>query len=317
MTSTNPAGVLSSDSPSAEDVRDAERTLALIDAKVRMATMPQVRIIQLGVMVVLTVFGVWLRRLVPLGPAGAVIACALLLAFGLVLPSLSRRGRKEPRWVWAVKVHRQSLDSWIPKATLDVFTRYASSVPRRETYVYVSRCTDRDPAHFGVCHMVGVLPTNRRLLVVLGEHVATEQPAIPEAILSHESRHVTGVRLRLGYVISVFGLLAWVIVGWALPWPALLAGVAVLQGAALILAPWMLEVSCDLGSARAVGAPGMLQALDWVGQALATTRAAEPRWRRYGGSVLAWMGGPAHPPLPVRRAVIRWLVRPRPNRIAG
>lgn len=102
MTNTNPAGVLSTDSAAAKDVRDAELTLARIaDAKALLATSPQVRVILLGVVVVLTVFGVWLRGLTPLGPAAAVIACAVLLASGLVLPSLSRRGRKEPRWVWA------------------------------------------------------------------------------------------------------------------------------------------------------------------------------------------------------------------------
>lgn len=38
---------------------------------------------------------------------------------------------------------------------------------------------------------------NGRLVVVIGEHMTEASPQITAAVLAHESRHVTSLRLRL------------------------------------------------------------------------------------------------------------------------
>ncbi len=76
---------------------------------------------------------------------------------------------------------------------------------------------------------------------------------------------------------------------------------------------WVIETSCDLGAARTAGPARMIEALTRASQAADAARAARPAWQRYGRSVLTWITGPANPPFPLRRALIRALIRHHPE----
>lgn len=82
-----------------------------------------------------------------------------------------------------------------------------------------------------------------------------------------------------------------------------LAAAAVFQVSSL-LAVWIVEAACDRRAARAEGRAASLDAFAYIAAAQAADRAAS-RWRRAGGLVLRWAAGPSHPPLPLRRALVR------------
>lgn len=299
----------------AGDERAAELVLArLADARVMLATRPAARVTAIVATIVLTIAGVWLRGHVPAGWPALAGACALLVAIGFAVPVLSGLGNREPGWVRAARVHERSLESWVPAATLAIARQYLAGLSqgRRTAHLYVSRCTDPGPAHFGVCQSAGVFPLNGRVLVVIGEHVAAWPSAVTAAALAHESRHVSRGRLRVSYAGAVFALGGWGILGWAVPWPAMLPAAIALQ-AALTALSWVIETSCDLGAARAVGAAGVLEALTRDSQAADAALAVLPAWQRHAFSTLIWITGHAHPPVRVRRALIRTLLRHQPT----
>lgn len=293
------------------DERAAELVLArLADARVMLATRPAARVTVLVAVIVLTIAGVWLRGHVTAGLPAVAGACAFLAAIGFAVPVLSGLGSHEPGWVRAARVHERSLESWVPGATLAIARQCLAGLSQggRAAHLYVSRCTDPEPAHFGVCRSAGVFPLNGRVLVVVGEHVAAWPSAVTAAVLGHESRHASWWRMRVSYAGAAFALGGWGILGWAVPWPAILPAAIALR-AALIALSWAIETSCDLGAARTIGAGGMLDALTRSSQAADAARAALPAWQRYTSSTLIWITGPAHPPFPVRRALIRTLLR--------
>jgi hypothetical protein len=295
------------------DEQAAELVLArLADARVMLATRPAAKIATIMAAAVLTAAGAWLRTVQPARWPAVAAACVIMAAIAWAIPALSAlAGRSEPKWVQAARIHQTSLPGRVPVGTLALAARCTTELPGRSwlgAYLYVSRCTEGSAPHFTVCQTGGVFALNGRLLVVLGEHLATGPSQITAAVLGHESRHVTGWRMRVTYLGAVFALAGWVITGWAVPWPLLLPAAIGLQ-AALTAVSWLVEASCDLSSAKTTGAEAMLEALARLGQVSAAVRAARPAWQRYAGSTLTWAAGPPHPPLPVRRALIRKLAR--------
>lgn len=295
------------------DERDAELILArTADARILTYTRPSVHVTTIVAYAFLAIAGIWLRGVVhPSGPTRwptVIYAVDFLAAVGLALPTIARlTARSEPKWVAAARIHQQSLDSRVPAATLALLQHCLARMPRQEGYIYVSRCTRRDPVHFEICHAAGVLPLQARLLVVMGEHVATGPSQLAAAVLAHESRHVTWVRLRLSCLGAMFGAGGWVLVGWAVRGLALLPAMVALW-AALTVWAWLIEISCDVGSARECGRRDLLEALARTHSALMADRATDPMWKQWALSVLAWAGGGAkHPPVALRRAIVRVL----------
>jgi hypothetical protein len=145
-----------------------------------------------------------------------------------------------------------------------------------------------------------------RLLVVLGEHLAIGQVALAEAVLAHERRHVSGWRLYAFALAVIAGSWGLLIVGWAVPWPALLLAAVSLR-VLMTATAWLIEVSCDVGSARDTSRDAMLAAVDFKERTEGGTRALQPRGKRWALNVLTWAAGTEHPPYSVRRAAIRAL----------
>jgi hypothetical protein len=82
-------------------------------------------------------------------------------------------------------------------------------------------------------------------------------------------------------------------------WPA-----ACFQAGSLLVV-WAVEGACDLSAACAEGRAAALHGLDFMAAALTAARARTPPLRRAAGSVLRWAAGPSHPPVWLRRALIR------------
>jgi hypothetical protein len=255
------------------DERGAGLVLArLAGARVMMAGRPAARITMIVAAAVLAVAGVWLRSRG--GPRWQAVAgtCAAAALAACAVPALSvLAGRKEPGWVRAARVRQRPVEGRIPAGTAGIVRRCTAGLRGRtwrEAYLYVSRCTGPEPAHWGVCQTAGVYPMDGRLLVILGEHLAAGPSQVTAAVLGHEPGHAAGWRPRLSYQGAMFAMAGWVIIGWAVPWP-FLPPAAIGLMVTLTALSWAVEAGCDLGSA------------------------------------LAWITGPPHPPLPVRRALIR------------
>ena len=84
---------------------------------------------------------------------------------------------------------------------------------------------------------------------------------------------------------------------------ATLIGLAALHVACMLLS-WAIEISCDLGAAAAVG-PAAMTATYQVMAAYRRRRRAAPAVKKAAAYALYWAAGPAHPPITIRRAVIR------------
>jgi hypothetical protein len=72
---------------------------------------------------------------------------------------------------------------------------------------------------------------------------------------------------------------------------------------------WLVEIGCDVGSARDTSPAAMLEALDFKACTEGGARALWPHGERWAVSVLTWAAGPQHPPLSVRRAAVRAVAR--------
>lgn len=312
MSETNPLSVRTAAEPGAgHDAGEqaAELTLARIaDARLISGHRPELRIMLLVVFAVLTAAGTALRAAtVPSWPL-VVTACAAVAALAWGGPPLARlAARKEPPWVQAARIHQRSLHDRIPEATAATAQRHAAELTGRRwqsAHLYVCRCTDARLPHDGPCQKAGVFPVNGRLLIVLGEHQATAPAPIAAATLAHEARHVTGWRIYLTRLLGTGSVAGWVILGWAVPWPALLPAAIAFHVLRCLLAQ-AIEIACDLGGAKIAGPDAMLSSLAFDASVISAARAAVPAWQRRAGTIALWLSGPSHPPLGLRRAIIR------------
>jgi hypothetical protein len=293
-------------------VTKAELTMARrVDGRFELAVRSGAFATAVVVYAVLTIVGVWLRsRLVPQGWQVAA-ACAVVAVLAWACPWLSWvSGRKPPGWATSAETCERALAGRIPAETMDVVSRVINRIRWRGgrrwhgVHVYLSRCTSTELPDSGVCQTAGVAAMNGRLVVIVGEHMAAGLPMITEATLAHESRHVRPVRMYLAWLGMLTRLAGWVIIGWAVPWPALLPAVIAFHVAVTLLS-WAIEVSCDLGGAAEAGADAMLATLNQLSQTATQINTDRSRWARYARAALMWSAGPAHPPLPLRRALLR------------
>jgi hypothetical protein len=305
--------------PGTEDVTytkrelDAELVLAPIAGKLMMFSRAIMPVMELALLAGYVYTGVWARgHLVPHGWDVAE-ACFLLLLVAVTRAALLQSpGKEEPEWARAALVHEESLHGQVPAPVFQqlkaVMARMTAGTRWHSAHLYVARCTDVDPVHYGACCAGGTYPRNGRLLVILGEHLLQGQPEIALATLAHEQRHVTQRRLYLYAVAAVTGTLGLVVVGWAVPWPALLpVAAAVRIGAVLLL--WAIEFSCDLGAAGDVGKDAIAEAVSYKQRTKGGSRALWPAWQRVVVGILTWVAGPEHPPYAMRRWAIRTLAR--------
>jgi Zn-dependent protease with chaperone function len=263
--------------------------------------------------------GMWLRARLAPRPWEIGTTCAVLLVAALILPWLTRRrGKREPKWVEAARIHERTFPGRIPPETVAAVGRIIDTMPRKSwasAHLYVSRCTDGESPHQGTCYAGGTFSINGRLLVLLGEHLATGPTYRASAVLGHEARHVYGWRLRLSTICGTAIAAGFAVIAWALPWPWMASAIPGIY-AFNVLSGWAIEMSCDLGSAETHGPDAMLATLDYLARVLADARAARTRWSRYAHSVLKWATGPSHPPFPLRKAAIhaRWPQAQSPDR---
>ncbi len=296
--------------PGEGESRAADQVLARVaDARVLMAVSVPARVMQAGAVVVQTVTGAWVRGHVAVSWP-LVTACLAVTALGLTLPRLARY-RGEPWWVQAARVHARSLEARVPLPCLDIAARHARVTGERtgrDAYLYVPRCGQPGRPHLGACHLAGVLHLNGRLLVVVGEHLASGPPHLVAGMLGREVRHVTGWRLPVTCLRVVLTVAGPFLLGWALP-PLVLPAILAVFLVMMMVVSWVTEISCDLGAARAGRPAGMLAALDYLSGVTAAGRAGVPAWKRYAASTLTWVTGPPLPPLRVRRSLVTAMSR--------
>jgi hypothetical protein len=281
-----------------------------------MFSRPIMPVVELAMMAGLLDAGVWLRAhlhaphnyLNAAGPIGFLLIIAQVRVSMLVAA-----GKQEPEWAQAAAVHEQSLQ----RRSLGLFLSQVKAVTGQMTeggawhsaYLYVARCTSKEPVHYGACCAGATYPRDGRLLVIVGEHLAYGQSELALATLAHERRHVTRWRLlayALASTTATFGLLD---VGWAAPSWAVAIPVAAGVRIAATLALWAIEVSCDVGAARDAGRDAITEAVRYKQRTKEGSRALWPAPQRVVVRILTWVAGPEHPPYAVRCWLIRTLAR--------
>jgi hypothetical protein len=290
--------------------RNAELVLSKITDRLVMTSRTSVLILTAVALAGQVYTGAWLRTfLVPRGWQ-VTAAWALLVILGLAAPYLIRRPRsRQPQWARAADAHQRSLPGRVPDDMLAMLRRYTASMTsgtrwHGDARIYIAPCTQQDETHFAACCTGGTIPLHGRLLVVLGEHLAMGPVPVAKAVLAHERRHISGWRLHLFALAAISGTWGLIIAGWTVPWPAALLPAAALR-IAHVCASWLVEISCDIGSAREAGTAAMLAAVDFKERTEGRTRAALPPAKRWAHNALRWTAGPEHPPYSVRRWAIR------------
>jgi hypothetical protein len=176
--------------------------------------------------VVLTIVGAWLRTILIPQAWEVAAACGFIAVMAWALPWLLWiSGRKPPTWVAAAESCERSLEGRMPAPIAPVVQEAIDRIRQRSRFrhwhsahMYLSRCAKSGPPDADSCQIAGVVPMSGRLVVVIGEHMATVSPQITAAVLAHESRHTYMARVYLSYLIILSRLVGWVIIGWAVPW---------------------------------------------------------------------------------------------------
>jgi Zn-dependent protease with chaperone function len=239
-------------------------------------------------------------------------ASAILAAGVLAVPALLRRaGKAEPDWAVAAALHERSLASRVPAETLAMALGAKDSLAREArcvaAYIHVPRCTSQGQPHFGACCFGGSLPTGGRLLVIIGEHMASEPTQVVEAVLAHERGHVAGWRMYAHVLARIAGSLGLAIITWSVASPVTaVIACAVLVAAAKVLT-WAVELSCDRLSARQTSPEAMIEALNFKDRTVGAVRARRPAWMRWPLFALECVGGFDHPPSSMRRSALTGL----------
>lgn len=157
----------------------------------------------------------------------------------------------------------------------------------------------QDPVRHGRCQDAYSLARDGMIGVCLGEDIA-RNPSLAAFALAHEVRHQAAWARRLKIFAAGARLAGWLVAGWAVPWPQLLAAVVVIQ-VAHTATVWVAEIGCDLGGAFAEGRAA----------ALGFLAALNGEWRRhptsglYAYRLIIIAAGGGYPPWWLRSTVIR------------
>jgi hypothetical protein len=152
--------------------------------------------------------------------------------------------------------------------------------------------------------MGGTHPRGNRLQVTLGDFVAEGDPEVAAATLAHEARHAGRWPYALRGLVMTARARGPLVIGWAVPWPAVIPAVAALHVACTLLA-WAIEISCDLGAAAGTGKAAMMATYQVMAASARHGSRALSAPKKVAAYAMYWAAGPAHPPIAVRRAVIR------------
>jgi hypothetical protein len=248
--------------------------------------------------------GAGLRVLIAPGAGIAAAAWLILTAAGTAWLYLRWARAGEPVIPAAAWRPGDPLPDWLPPATAEAAGRMLARIPSRRwrgAWLEAARCTD--PVRHGKCRTAATIPAGNMIRVVLGEHLA-ERPQVAAFSLAHESRHPAGWTCHLSVFANWAQMAAWLTAGWAVPWPWLLAVLAVIQVAHEAVC-WAVEISCDMHAARAEGPGAALEAFAWY-LAMIREPAPGPAWHKHARRVIVAMSGLApHPPARLRRALVR------------
>lgn len=260
----------------------------------------------------------WLNDLVMLirfgllAAAGAVLRLAYVPSFPVAGAAWAALAAALGWWLW-VREPLPEPGGWqpgdpypagIPAAAMEAMASVlaAASFP---VWLTILRCPG--PGKHDWCQRGYAVPVRGGILVAVGEHL-TERPARAAFVAGHELLHLAGWRRRLWVVATYLRLAGWLIAGWALPWPQALAAIAAVQ-AAYNISGWVLEIACDVGSARVTGAEAALDAFAARREELREPSRNGIWMRAVGWTVKMTAGHAPHPPLRVRCAMIRAMVR--------
>ncbi len=262
---------------------------------------------KLARLVLLVGAGAGLRALAEPSAGTAIVSWLILAAAGTAWLHMRRARAGEPVIPAGAWRPGEPLPDWLLPATAEAAERVLTRMPsrwQRGAWLEVARCTD--PVRHGKCRAAAAIPAGNMIKVVLGEHVA-ERPQVAAFILAHESRHPAGWTCHLSIFAAWAQTAAWLIAGWAVPWPWLLAAVVAIQ-VAHEAACWAVEIGCDIHGARAEGPGAALEAFAWL-LAMIREPAPGPAWQAYARRVIVVTSGLApHPPTRLRRAIIRaWM----------
>lgn len=194
----------------------------------------------------------------------------------------------------------------IPAATMEAVAPLLEAAPFPVWLGEVARCPG--PGKHYLCRTACAEPVRGGVQVIIGEHMAGRSPSQTAFVVGHELLHPAGWRRRLWVVSTYLRMAGWLVAGWALPWPQALAGIAAVQ-AAYTVSGWALEIACDLGSARVTGAEAALASHAAYREDMRKPDPRPPWLRRVGYVVVKITAYAPHPPLKVRCAMIRVLVR--------
>jgi hypothetical protein len=193
-------------------------------------------------------------------------------------------------------------------AAARVLGRAVASGRWQGAWLLIARCTD--PVRHGQCQEAYSLSCGQMIGVVLGEHIAG-RAGFAAFALAHEARHQAAWARRLNAVAVSAQPAAWLVAGWAVPWPWLPAVLVAVQ-AARTAALWATELGCDVGGARAEGRDGALGFLAALNGELRRSKATRQTWA-IRALIIAQGGG--YPPWQLRSAIIRACIRhPREKR---
>jgi hypothetical protein len=209
----------------------------------------------------------------------------------------------------------------VPAGTLAAAGRHLPAVAaarhRDRAWLYVAPCPGPDKRCTVFCTTAATWTPGGQVMVILGEHPAA-RPDVAASALAHEAGHHA---FRWLWQVHYARTLGW---GWAAAglagaaaggWPgAAIAGAVFWAGS--LAALWAGETGCDLRAVRTEGYPAVQAGFGYIAGLLAGHPAgpgASPpvlsRSRRAVLTVLDWANGPGHPPLRLRRALVRALAR--------
>jgi hypothetical protein len=324
-TSPPPAGPAAAGLPETE-AAEAERMLAGLLPPVVASQVPAalaVRLI-LAAGLVSAGAGVVLARPVLACLCGAAIAGWLCLA-GLQMRKETSQGRAS-ELARALAVHAAGLPGRVPAGTLAAAGRHLAAVAaarhRDRAWLYVAPCPGPGKPCTVFCTTAATWTPGGQVMVILGEHPAA-RPDVAASALAHEAGHhayrwlwqVHYARTTLNWGWAAAGIAGAMVGGWT---GAAIAGV--LFWVVSLLALWAGETGCDLRAVRTEGHPAVQAGFGYIAGLLAghpagpgTSPPARTRSQKIVLTVLDWASGPGHPPLRLRRALVRALARTAGN----
>jgi hypothetical protein len=240
----------------------------------------------------------------------AAVAVGAWIALTLAWAFLARRSIRASDKQWAIPSGAwrpgEPPPAGVPVATAEAATRVLARAMAsgrwHGAWMEIAPC--KDPVGHGRCQDAYSVAAGQMIGVLLGEHIAA-RAGLAAFALAHEVRHQEAWSRYLKMLTVSAQPAAWLVTGWAVPWPWLLAAVAVIQ-VARTAALWVAEIGCDLGGARAEGRAAALGFLASLGGELGR-HVDQQTWLC---RVFIIANGGGYPPRQLRSMIIRACIQP-------